>query len=67
MFESLKCPQGEKMDLSQIFDQRFKYEDNAGKRKYLQNMEDFSEEQQATNKGLEKQIKKDDLGNNTLY
>jgi len=47
VFESLSCPQCEKMDLKIIqgSNKGFKYAKNAGKLKNLQDLEIFSEEQ----------------------
>ncbi len=59
VYESLSCPQCENMDLKiiQSLLERVQYAEDAGKPKNVQELEDFSEEQQAvellrTNKGL---------------
>ncbi len=59
MYESLSCPQCENMDLKIILSlwKGFKYAEDAGKPKKVQELEDFSEEQQTvellrTNEGL---------------
>ncbi len=61
MYESLNCPQCEKMDLKSYSHcwKGFKSAKDAGKPENVQDLEDFSEEKQAvellrTNKGLMK-------------
>ncbi len=78
VFESLNCPQSEKMDLNiiQLLLKWFKYAEDAGEPKNVQELEDFSEEHQAvellrTNEGLmnnyhnTEKIVVDHPGNNT--